>query len=105
VRVFRLARGKEVDGVCRRRVDRVLEGGLEAVAEVEHELCVGDRTDVTAGELEVVRLDTRRGQVADVDPVPTDLLGGEGQWVESGDDVRSLPYLSCRRSRRASPPR
>ena len=42
--------------------------------------------DVAAGELEVVRLDARRGQVAHVDRRAADLLGGERERVEGGDD-------------------
>ena len=75
----------------RRRVDRVLEGRLEVLSEVEDEVGIGDGADVAAGELEVVRLDAGRGQVADVDPVASDLLGGESQRVEGrGDDLSSL---------------
>ena len=79
-------RVEEIDAVCRRGVDRVLEGRLEALAEVEDEVGVGDRGHIAPGELEVVRLDAGRGQVAHVDPGAADLLSGERQWIEGGDD-------------------
>ena len=79
-------RVEEIDCRRRRRVDRVLEGGLEALAEVEDEVGVGDRRHVATGELEVVRLDAGRGQVPHVDTGVGDLLSGKRQWIEGGDD-------------------
>ena len=61
--------------------------------EVEDEVCLPDRPDVFAGELEVVRLDARRGEVAHVDPGATDLLSGERERVEGSDDATARPQL------------
>ena len=69
----------------RRGVDRVLEGRLEALAEVEDEVGIRDRAHVAAGELEVVRLDAGRSQVAHVDSRAADLLSGESQRIEGRD--------------------
>src|SRR5687767_2382900 len=77
---------EEVDRLRRGGVDRVLEGGLESLAEVEDEIRVRDRAHVAAGELEIVRLDAGRGQVPYLELAPPDLLGGERERVEGGDD-------------------
>ena len=48
---------------------RLLDRGLEAAAEVEHDIGVEDLVDLVGGELEVVGFGAGGGQVRDLDAV------------------------------------
>lgn len=80
---------EQIDGRRRRRVDCPLQSGLEA-SQIEDEPGVGDHPDVAARELEVVRLDAGRRQIAHVRSVGRDLLGGVRERVEGSDDGGAL---------------
>ena len=66
---------------------RAFELWLEPVSHQEDEPGVLDRCDVVGRELEVVRLRAGGCQIRDVDARAADLLGGEGEGIEGGDDV------------------
>ena len=75
-----------------------IERGLEA-ADVEDEPRVANQPYVARPWLEIVRLCARRGQVDDVEPGASDLLGRPGQRVEPGDDVGLAVALGTARCR------
>ena len=72
---------------------RILESGLEASTDVDDQVGVRDLPNVTRGELEIVRLGTRRREVDDVRARASDLLGDPGKGVEAGDDRRRFRLL------------
>ncbi len=65
----------------------LLDRGLEAVAQVEHDRRVEDLVDLLRRELEIVRFGARRGEVRHRDPVAPDALRGVRHGVERTDDV------------------
>jgi hypothetical protein len=62
---------------------RVLELGLEAVAEEEDEIRLPDRRDILRRDLEVVRLRPGRSEVLDVYGAVPDLFGGLRERIEA----------------------
>jgi hypothetical protein len=65
----------------------VLEGGLEAAADVDDEVGAPNRLDVARGELHVVRLDARWREVHHlVDQAARDLLGCPRERVKGRHD-------------------
>ena len=82
---------------------RLLEGGLEPAARVEDEVGRANPLDVARRELDVVGLGAGRCQIHDLDAVASDLLGGEGERVEAGHDLRPpgrAGGVAARRTRR-----
>ena len=67
-------------------VDGLLHRGLKAVSGVDGERRVPHAPDVAGGQLEVVRLGTRRGEVHDLGVRAGDLAGGIGEGVEGRHD-------------------
>src|SRR4030095_5872910 len=65
----------------------VFELRLEPVPEQEHEIGRVDLLHVARLGLEIMRLDSRRREVRDLDAVQTDPLCCERQWVEGRNDV------------------
>ena len=81
---------QQVDRLAVGSLDGVLDGRLEARAEVEDKSGRPHRLDVPDRELDVVRLGAGRGQVRDLRSWRCDLLRRERKRVEAGDDVGSL---------------
>ncbi len=77
--------------------DGLVDRRLEAL-DVDHGVAVGDRGDLTRGELDVVRLGSRLGQAGDHPVISGDALGDELQRIEGRDD----PQLSRLRRRLAA---
>ncbi|GAB4007963.1 hypothetical protein GCM10029992_63150 [Glycomyces albus] len=67
-------------------LDGLVERGAEPF-EVDDQIGLFDLGDVTGGEFEVVRLDARWSEVSHIYAVAADLFGGEGERVETRDDV------------------
>ncbi len=76
---------EKVERAAVSRLDRILERGLEAAADVDDEFGVADRLDVARRQLDVVGLDTGRREVDDLVRAARDLLGRPGEWIEGGD--------------------
>ena len=66
--------------------DGVLDRGLKPATRIDDEVGFADGLDVPWGELDVVRLGARRGEVDDVGSVSCDLFGSPGERIEGGDD-------------------
>ena len=66
---------------------RAFELRLESMSHQQDEAGVLHRLDIVGRELEVVRLGARGRQVRNVDAGAADLLGGEGEGIEGGDDL------------------
>ncbi len=66
--------------------DGVIDGGLEA-RQVEDQIGIAEASHVLRGELEVVRLGARGGQVADGDGVAADPFGHPLQGIEGCDHL------------------
>ena len=83
------------------QVDRVLDRRLEVTAEHHHEVGVEDPVHVLRGELEVVRLGARGGQVVHRHPVAPDSLRGLRQRGERGHHVDPAGVFAASISRLA----
>ena len=59
-----------VDPLSARASDRLLDGRLEAVREVEHDIGLLNASHIPRGQLDVMRLGAGRGQVVDTEPRP-----------------------------------
>ena len=70
--------------------DGFLDRWLEAPTDGEHDVGGADRLEVVGGELEIVGLDARRGQVRHRDAVAADPLGDEREGVEARDGAHML---------------
>ncbi len=79
-------------------VGAVLHRRLEVVAHHDREVGIEDRVDVVGGELEVVRLDPGRGEIADPDVAAPDLPDRLGEGVEGGNDIDAARRGGARRS-------
>ena len=77
VAVAQLEPLESVDRLTARLGGDLLHGRLEALPDVEHEVCVEDLLDFAWGQLEVVRLRAGGREVRHVDAVAADLLGRE----------------------------
>ena len=64
---FQRQAGQRVELLPRRGADRFLDGRLEPVGQIEHQLCLLQVADLPRGQLDVVRLCARRRQVLDGD--------------------------------------
>ena len=95
--------GEQVDRDTSRIGDRVLDGGLKSLTQVEHEVGRLDRRDGVGCELQVVRLHARRREVHDVDVVSADRFDGCLDGVERRDHrypaLRPGAALIARRAR------
>ena len=76
---------EKVERAAVSRLDRILERGLEAAADVDDEFGVANRLDVARRQLDVVGLDTGRREVDDLVRATRDLLRRPREWVERGD--------------------
>ena len=95
-------RGGHVDRVVGSLLgDGLVDGGLEAL-DVEDEVGLRDVGDLRGAQLQIVRLDARRGQGGDVGVGPADLLGGVLEWVEGGDDASGRRGSRCGLALRAA---
>ena len=84
--------GGDLQGLVRGVLfDRRVDLGDE-LGEVDDVVGLFDGGDVAGGEFEIVRLLAGGREVGDVDMVASDLLGGEGQRVEGGDDVEAVAF-------------
>ena len=77
---------QEVDRDAFRIRDGVLDRRLEPRAQIEDDVGGGDRLDLVGTELQVMRLDTRCGEIGDVDEPPADALRRLLHWIERRDD-------------------
>jgi hypothetical protein len=85
---------EEIDRVGLRALERVLQCGLEARADVEDDVSGADAFDVPRGQLDVVRLGSRRREVHHVYLRAADLLGCVGERIEGSHDRRRTPALT-----------
>ena len=65
----------------------LLDRGLEAVPEVEHDVGVEHLVDLVGVELEIVRLGARGREVGHVHAVAADALRGVRDGIEAGDNL------------------
>jgi hypothetical protein len=92
--VFALGRGQgrhvrgDVDDDAGRLTQRVFDRRLEPSARVQHHVGRRDRLDVVGSELEVVRLDPRRGELHDRDAVAAHLSSRLGDRIEARNHGR-----------------
>ena len=77
---------EEIELLAVRTVHGSLEAGLEAGAEIEHDVGRADPLHVSRRELDVVRLGAGRGEVPDGDLVAADLLGRVREGIEGRRD-------------------
>jgi hypothetical protein len=82
-------------------LDGLVNGALQAFF-VHHKARPADRGHVPECELDVVWLGTRPGQARDRHEVAADLLGGELQRVERGDDREPAAHRAVRGDPRGS---
>ncbi len=102
VAAHRVGALEEVDRRALPCRDGIADGRLEPAPEVEDDIRLRDLTHLAGSQLELVRFDTRRGEIRDGGRRPGGLPGRKGKGIERGDDattlarVRGLPAAAGR---------